>query len=45
LGGASAPWYPSARLFRQSSLGDWQPVIARVQRELANFVAGRAASG
>jgi tetratricopeptide (TPR) repeat protein len=39
------PWYPSARLFRQSSLGDWQPVIARVQRELANFVAGRAASG
>ena len=39
------PWYPSARLFRQSTLGDWQPVIARVQRELANFVAGPKASG
>jgi tetratricopeptide (TPR) repeat protein len=39
------PWYPSARLFRQPTLGDWQPVIARVQRELANFVAGADASG
>ena len=39
------PWYPSARLFRQSILGDWRPVIARVQRELANFIAGAKASG
>jgi ADP-heptose:LPS heptosyltransferase len=39
------PWYPSARLFRQATLRDWQPVIARVQRELANFVAGATAPG
>ncbi|HLH92385.1 MAG TPA: hypothetical protein VKX28_28480 [Xanthobacteraceae bacterium] len=39
------PWYASARLFRQSTSGDWPPVIARVRRELANFVAGAKASG
>jgi len=39
------PWYPSARLFRQATLGDWRPVIARVQQELANFVASVAPSG
>jgi tetratricopeptide (TPR) repeat protein len=30
LDGEATPWYPSARLFRQSSLGDWKAVIARV---------------
>jgi hypothetical protein len=34
LGGASAPWYPSARLFRQSKAGDWEPVFAQVRSEL-----------
>jgi hypothetical protein len=29
-----SPWYPTMRLFRQSSPGDWQGVIAEVQREL-----------
>lgn len=28
-------WYPSMRHFRQSVLGDWKPVIARVIQELA----------
>jgi hypothetical protein len=28
------PWYPSARLFRQSGIGDWQSVIAQVGSEL-----------
>jgi Glycosyltransferase family 9 (heptosyltransferase) len=29
-----SPWYPSARLFRQSAPGDWIGVIERVQLEL-----------
>jgi len=28
------PWYPTMRLFRQSTPGDWESVIARVAREL-----------
>lgn len=29
-----SPWYPSARLFRQTRIGDWNGVIARVKAEL-----------
>lgn len=29
-----SPWYPTMRLFRQPEPDRWQPVIARVQREL-----------
>lgn len=25
-----SPWYPTLRLFRQSRLGDWSPVVARM---------------
>ncbi len=39
LSGESSPWYPTARLFRQSSLGDWDGVIARVAAELARFIS------
>ena len=28
------PWYPTARLFRQKTLGDWEGVFAAVQRAL-----------
>ncbi len=34
LGGTRAPWYPSARLFRQSKAGDWDEVFTRVRTEL-----------
>jgi tetratricopeptide (TPR) repeat protein len=34
LGGSRAPWYPSARLFRQSRSGDWGPVFTQVRQEL-----------
>jgi tetratricopeptide (TPR) repeat protein len=32
-----SPWYPSARLFRQTSVGDWDGVIERVRTELLRF--------
>jgi tetratricopeptide (TPR) repeat protein len=32
--GASTPWYPQARLFRQSTIGDWQSVFDRMAEEL-----------
>jgi tetratricopeptide (TPR) repeat protein len=28
------PWYPTARLFRQTKIGDWDTVVHRVRREL-----------
>ena len=33
--GDTSPWYPDARLFRQTSGGDWDSVIARVAQEIA----------
>jgi tetratricopeptide (TPR) repeat protein len=32
------PWYPTARLFRQDTDRRWQPVIARVAREVSSMV-------
>ena len=32
---SASPWYPGARLVRQSASGDWPGVIARVRGELA----------
>ena len=37
--GETTPWYPTARLFRQTSPGDWGGVIARVAEDLKRFVA------
>ena len=36
-----SPWYPSARLFRQETAGDWEAVVARIAEELA-VLAGHA---
>lgn len=33
--GDSTPWYPHARLFRQSEDRQWEPVLERVAQELA----------
>ena len=37
-----SPWYPTARLFRQSQPGEWADVARRVRRQLAGWCrAGR----
>jgi hypothetical protein len=33
--GEETPWYPTMRLFRQRTIGDWDEVIARVAAELS----------
>ncbi|MBB3266964.1 Flp pilus assembly protein TadD [Azospirillum sp. OGB3] len=34
-----SPWYPTMRLYRQDSPGDWAPVMARVGHDLAAATA------
>ena len=34
LGRDDSPWYPTARLFRQASVGGWEAVVERVDRAL-----------
>ena len=41
LGREDSPWYPTARLFRQPSPGDWHSVITDVARELRRQVRGK----
>jgi len=38
-----SPWYPTVRLFRQSTLGNWQGVVTRAERELRELMAKTAA--
>jgi tetratricopeptide (TPR) repeat protein len=35
---SDSPWYPSARLFRQQRLGDWEGVMARVVAALDSLL-------
>jgi hypothetical protein len=34
LGREDSPWYPTARLFRQPALGDWEHPVQRIVAEL-----------
>lgn len=36
-----SPWYPSMRLYRQSSLGEWGPVIEQVAHDLRDLAANK----
>jgi ADP-heptose:LPS heptosyltransferase len=38
LGREDSPWYPTMKLFRQKSRGDWIEVIARVTEALSKRV-------
>ena len=35
---ADSPWYPTMRLFRQTSPGDWETVMRNVRAELLNLI-------
>jgi tetratricopeptide (TPR) repeat protein len=35
---SDSPWYPSARLFRQSAIGDWDGVVHRIRSELRGLI-------
>jgi ADP-heptose:LPS heptosyltransferase len=37
-----SPWYPTMRLFRQTTIGDWDTPIARLREELVTAVAARS---
>jgi tetratricopeptide (TPR) repeat protein len=38
------PWYPSMRLFRQKTFGEWGPVFDEIARELKNYAESRQRS-
>jgi tetratricopeptide (TPR) repeat protein len=37
LGREDSPWYPTMRLFRQKSVGNWEEVIVRIAAELTRM--------
>lgn len=39
-----SPWYPTVRIFRQPSLGDWETVIKNVSTELSQLIKARPES-
>jgi len=40
LGRTDSPWYPTLRLFRQQTAGDWPEVMVRVETELRKMSGG-----
>jgi tetratricopeptide (TPR) repeat protein len=44
MGREDSPWYPTARLFRQTRDDDWRPVIERVRTALRHLAAQKQAT-
>ncbi len=42
LNRADSPWYPTARLFRQSAPGQWAPVFTGIANALSEILGGRS---
>jgi|GEM_PF-23329 len=42
---ADCPWYPTMRLFRQTRLGDWAGVFARLEKELHQCLQAKQMPG
>lgn len=40
MDGDTSPWYPTMRLYRQETLGDWASVYASMRADLGAFVGG-----
>lgn len=40
-----SPWYPTARLFRQTATRDYAPVVERIKSELKSLIAVRQPGG
>src|SRR5204862_5220217 len=38
---SDSPWYPTMRLFRQKTSGDWNGVFDEIRAELRNLIPGR----
>ena len=45
MGRDDSPWYPTARLFRQPAIDDWESVVARVMQELLPLARAAAPGG
>jgi hypothetical protein len=45
LGREDSPWYPSMRLFRQSSWGDWGGVFERIRIAAEEHAAASGRTG
>ena len=44
LNSEKSPWYPTARLFRQTKIGDWTEVFERVEKELQAMMMEKTAN-
>lgn len=42
---SDSPWYPSARLFRQPRLGEWEPALSALERVLREQLAAEDSDG